>query len=81
VLPTAAQAAPETVVSLSFHEGFIDQYICARPLLNGPQPGRDVLRPHRRDRQGYACWQLDDLCRDGHEIGGMRVDLTDPAQD
>jgi peptidoglycan/xylan/chitin deacetylase (PgdA/CDA1 family) len=88
LLPTAAQAAPETVVSLTFHDGFVNQYTYARPLLNARNLDATFYISTGAIDKGYACcvawWQLDDLYRDGHEIGGMgvdRVDLTDPAQD
>jgi peptidoglycan/xylan/chitin deacetylase (PgdA/CDA1 family) len=89
----AAQAAPETVVSLTFNDGFTSQYSYARPLLNARGMKATFYVTTGAIDNGYACcasyWQLDELYRDGHEIGGMgrdRVDLTqvynaDPAQD
>jgi peptidoglycan/xylan/chitin deacetylase (PgdA/CDA1 family) len=90
--PTA-EAAPPTIVSLTFNDGFSSQYDYARP----------VLRQYRMKATFYvasswvdnkasgfmASWQLDGLYRDGHEIGGMgreHKNLTvtydsDPAAD
>ena len=48
------------------------------PAAAGPPPQRHLLRAHRLGRQGgsavTAWWQLDDLYRDGNEIGGMGVE-------
>jgi peptidoglycan/xylan/chitin deacetylase (PgdA/CDA1 family) len=87
LLPTA-QAAPVTIVSLTFNDAQTSQYLYARPLLNS----------HGMDGTFYAAsgWvdagsngsvdaaQLRQLYRDGHEIGGMGRDhksLTDPSTD
>lgn len=91
--PARAQAAPQTVVSLTFNDGFVSQYTYARPLLRSHNMNGTFFVTSGAIDKGYACcvpwWQADDLYRDGNEIGGMgrdRVDLTqvynaDPVQD
>src|SRR5262245_32000303 len=88
-----AQAAPTTIVSLTFNDGFISQYDYARPVLNqyGVKGTFYVASSWVDNRAtGFmASWQLDALYRDGHEIGGMgrehkNLTLTydsDPAAD
>jgi peptidoglycan/xylan/chitin deacetylase (PgdA/CDA1 family) len=83
--PVAAPG-PSVVVSLTFNDGWVGQYEYAAPLL----------RAHRMRATFYvvsgwaggrmpccmAWWQLDELYRAGHEIGGMGVehlDLTRPG--
>ena len=90
--PSAAAAAP-TVVSLAFNDGLISQYRYAAPLLE--QHGMDGTFyvasswVKSNDAKYMRFYQLDDLYRQGNEIGGMGKDhknLTttydpDPAAD
>jgi peptidoglycan/xylan/chitin deacetylase (PgdA/CDA1 family) len=80
-------------VSLTFNDGFASQYDYARPVLNQyGAKGTFYVASNWVDNKAtgfMASWQLDDLYRDGHEIGGMGRDhrnLTttydpDPAAD
>jgi peptidoglycan/xylan/chitin deacetylase (PgdA/CDA1 family) len=93
VVPAAAQAAPQTVVSLTFNDAFASQYTYARPILRSHNMNGTFFVTTGAIDKGYACcvawWQADDLYRDGNEIGGFgrdRLDLTqvynsDPVQD
>ena len=81
-----AQTAPATVVSLTFNDGFTSQYDYARPLLNARNLDATFYVTTGAIDKAFGCcvayWQLDELYRDGHEIGGMgvdRVDLTQPS--
>jgi peptidoglycan/xylan/chitin deacetylase (PgdA/CDA1 family) len=73
------------VVSLTFSDGHVDQYDNARPvLLAHHMPATFYVVSSWAD-QGDACcmawWQIDNLYRDGNEIGGMgrdHEDLTAP---
>jgi peptidoglycan/xylan/chitin deacetylase (PgdA/CDA1 family) len=83
-----AQAAGETVVSLTFNDGLMSQYLHARPVLLAHNvQGTFYLssRVVEANAPGYmATWHADALYRDGDEIGGVttdHVDLTDPATD
>jgi peptidoglycan/xylan/chitin deacetylase (PgdA/CDA1 family) len=88
-----AQAAPPTIVSLTFNDGFVSQYDYARPVLNqAGVKGTFYVASTWVDNRAtgfMASWQLDGLYRDGHEIGGMgkeHKNLTvtydaDPAAD
>jgi peptidoglycan/xylan/chitin deacetylase (PgdA/CDA1 family) len=92
-LPPAAEAAPTTVVSLTFNDGLLNQYTNAAPILKAHNMRGTfyvVSRWVDDKATGYmASWQLDNLYRDGNEIGGMsrdHIDLTqtyfsDPAAD
>lgn len=92
-IPQGAQAAPTVVVSLTFNDGFTSQYDYARPVLNqyGVKATFYVASSWVDNKAtGFmASWQLDDLYRDGNEIGGMgreHKNLTvtydpDPAAD
>jgi peptidoglycan/xylan/chitin deacetylase (PgdA/CDA1 family) len=91
--PARAQAAPQTVVSLTFNDAFVSQYNYARPILRSHNMNGTFFVTSGAIDKGYACcvtWaQADDLYRDGNEIGGFgrdRLDLTqvynsDPVQD
>ncbi|MEV6416026.1 polysaccharide deacetylase family protein [Kribbella sp. NPDC051718] len=81
-----AQAAGETVVSLTFNDGLLSQYQHARPVLLAHNvQGTFYLssRVVEANAPGYmATWHADALYRDGDEIGGVttdHVDLTDPG--
>ncbi|GAA3581851.1 polysaccharide deacetylase family protein [Kribbella ginsengisoli] len=83
---TQAQAAGETVVSLTFNDGLMSQYQHARPVLLAHNvQGTFYLssRVVEANAPGYmATWHADALYRDGDEIGGVttdHVDLTDPG--
>jgi peptidoglycan/xylan/chitin deacetylase (PgdA/CDA1 family) len=95
-LPTSfgpAQAASSTVVSLTFNDGLTSQYLYARPALKAyGMTGTFYVASGWIDKSFACCmpwWQVDDLYRDGNEIGGMGTehkDLTqayyqDPVQD
>src|SRR5690242_14055463 len=88
-----AEAAGAVTVSLTFHDGLSSQYQNARPVLkahgvNGTfYVGSDWMRTF--DAHYMRSYELDNLYRDGDEIGGMgraHEDLTatydsDPAAD
>jgi peptidoglycan/xylan/chitin deacetylase (PgdA/CDA1 family) len=83
---TQAQAAGETVVSLTFNDGLMSQYLHARPVLlahNVQGTFYTSSRVLEANAPGYmATWHADALYRDGDEIGGVttdHVDLTDPG--
>lgn len=83
-----AQAAGETVVSLTFNDGLMSQYLHARPVLLAHNvQGTFYLSSKviEANAPGYiATWHADALYRDGNEIGGLgkdHVDLTDPGTD
>jgi peptidoglycan/xylan/chitin deacetylase (PgdA/CDA1 family) len=78
-----AQAAPATVVSLTFNDAFISQYTYARPVLQSHAMNGTFYVTTGSIDKGYGCcvawWQADNLYRDGNEIGGLgrdRIDLT-----
>ncbi|MDQ1482685.1 MAG: hypothetical protein QOF35_761, partial [Actinomycetota bacterium] len=82
-----------TTVSLTFNDGLVTGYTNARPVLSAHHVhGTFYVVSSWTDNKanGYmASWQLDQLYRDGNEIGGEgkdHKDLTqtynsDPAQD
>jgi peptidoglycan/xylan/chitin deacetylase (PgdA/CDA1 family) len=83
----AAQAAGETVVSLTFNDGLLSQYLHARPVLQAHNmTGTFYLSSKvvEANAPGYmATWHADALYRDGDEIGGLtkdHIDLTDQSQ-
>lgn len=83
-----AQAAGETVVSLTFNDGLMSQYQHARPVLlahNVQGTFYTSSKVLEANAPGYmATWHADALYRDGNEIGGLgkdHVDLTDPGTD
>lgn len=83
---TAAQAAGDTVVSLTFNDGLKSQYQYARPVLSSKNVKGTFYVSSRiidANAPGYfAVWEADDLYRDGNEIGGLskdHADLTDPG--
>ncbi len=85
---TQAQAAGETVVSLTFNDGLMSQYLHARPVLAAHNvQGTFYLSSKvvELNAPGYmATWHADAVYRDGNEIGGLgkdHVDLTDPGTD
>jgi peptidoglycan/xylan/chitin deacetylase (PgdA/CDA1 family) len=67
-----------TVVSLTFNDALKNQYTYGRPLLQAHHLNGTFYVPTGWvDRGGSAVtawWQLDDLYRDGNEIGGMGVE-------
>ena len=72
---------PRIVVSLTFSDGHVDQYGYARPiLLAHHMPATFYVVSGWVDHSGACCmawWQIDDLYRDGNEIGGMGRDHQD----
>lgn len=85
---TQAQAAGETVVSLTFNDGLMSQYLHARPVLlahNVQGTFYVSSKVLEANAPGYmATWHADALYRDGDEIGGLskdHIDLTDPGTD
>jgi peptidoglycan/xylan/chitin deacetylase (PgdA/CDA1 family) len=86
-------AVDNTVVSLTFNDATLNQYRFARPILNAQHVAGTFYLPTNWIDKGFAAtmawWQVDDLYRDGNEIGGMGRDhkdltqtyFTDPAQD
>lgn len=88
-----AAAASAVTVSLTFTDGFATQYRYGRPvLLSHGVPGTFYVASNwasSNDAKYMRTYQLDDLYRDGNEIGGMGKDhknltttyFTDPAED
>ncbi|MEV8376290.1 polysaccharide deacetylase family protein [Kribbella sp. NPDC056861] len=83
---TQAQAAGETVVSLTFNDGLMSQYQYAAPVLKSHNVNGTFYVSSRiiqANAPGYfATWHADELYRDGNEIGGLskdHIDLTDPS--
>jgi peptidoglycan/xylan/chitin deacetylase (PgdA/CDA1 family) len=79
-----AHAAGETVVSLTFNDGQVSQYNNARPILRAHNTNATfyvVSGWADKNASGYVqWWQVDDLYRDGNEIGGMGTDHKDLTQ-
>jgi peptidoglycan/xylan/chitin deacetylase (PgdA/CDA1 family) len=79
-----AQAAGETIVSLTFNDGQLSQYTNARPVLQAHNMNATfyvVSGWADKNASGYVqWWQVDDLYRDGNEIGGMGTDHKDLTQ-
>lgn len=73
-----------TTVSLTFNDGNATQYRNARPLLQANNLNASFyLATNWIDRSFAATmpwWQVDDLYRDGNEIGGMGRDHKDLTQ-
>ena len=92
-VPTAHAATGPVTVSLTFNDGLASQYQFARPVLasHGVNGTFYVATSWMatQDAKYMRSWQLDNLHRDGDEIGGMgkdHKDLTatynsDPAAD
>jgi peptidoglycan/xylan/chitin deacetylase (PgdA/CDA1 family) len=76
-----AQAAGQTVVSLTFNDALVSQYNYARPVLQAHNMNATFYVASGWINQGssayYAWWQADNLYRDGNEIGGMGYDHKD----
>ncbi|HEY6748330.1 MAG TPA: polysaccharide deacetylase family protein [Mycobacteriales bacterium] len=78
--------APSVVVSLTFNDGWVSQYEYAAPLLAAHRMPATFFVVSGWIGQRLPCcmawWQLDELYRAGHEIGGMGLqheDLTRPG--
>ena len=85
-IPQVAHAAGNTVVSLTFNDGLLSQYQYGRPVLQAHNMLGTFYVSSKvieASATGYmATWHVDDLYRDGDEIGGItkdHVDLTDPT--
>lgn len=90
--PLATAASPVTV-SLTFTDGFATQYKYGRPVLQSHGVhGTFYVASNwafSNDAKYMRAYQLDDLYRDGNEIGGMGKDhksltttyFADPAED
>jgi peptidoglycan/xylan/chitin deacetylase (PgdA/CDA1 family) len=86
-------AVDKTTVSLTFNDGNVSQYRYARPVLNDKGLRASFYLSSAWLDKSFtatmAWWQVDELYRDGNEIGGMgrdHKDLTatyfsDPAED
>jgi peptidoglycan/xylan/chitin deacetylase (PgdA/CDA1 family) len=78
------KGATTTIVSLTFNDGPTSQYTYARPALQAHNmKGTFYVVSGWVDNKaaGYmSSWQLDDLNRDGDEIGGMGTDHKDLTQ-
>jgi peptidoglycan/xylan/chitin deacetylase (PgdA/CDA1 family) len=91
--PAAQAAAGPVTVSLTFNDGLTSQYQYARPVLQSHGVNGTFYVATSwvatQDAKYMRSWQLDNLYRDGNEIGGMgkdHKDLTatynsDPAAD
>jgi len=88
-LMSAAEAdVTTTVVSLTFNDGRMSQYLHARPVLQAHNMHGTFYLSSKvveANAPGYmAIWHADALYRDGNEIGGLskdHVDLTDSGHD
>ncbi len=92
-IPSAQAATGPVVVSLAFNDGLTSQYQYARPVLRAHGVNGSFYVASSwvatTDAKYMRSWQLDDLFREGDEIGGMgkdHKDLTasyssDPATD
>jgi peptidoglycan/xylan/chitin deacetylase (PgdA/CDA1 family) len=80
VQPPSAPA-PRVVVSLTFNDGLASQYAYARPVLDAHRMAATFYLPSGWLDAHWKCcmawWQVDQLYREGHEIGGMGVDHAD----
>lgn len=91
--PVARAATGPVTVSLTFNDGLTSQYQFARPVLRAHGVNGTFYVASSwvatTDAKYMRSWQLDDLYREGDEIGGMgkdHKDLTasyssDPATD
>ena len=71
--------ASGTVVSLTFDDGWADQYEHARPILaaHGTK-ATFYVNSNRINTTGFLTWaHLEELHADGHEIGGHTLDHVD----
>jgi peptidoglycan/xylan/chitin deacetylase (PgdA/CDA1 family) len=79
-----ARAAGQTVVSLTFNDAQISQYTYARPILRAHGMNGSFYVASGWINKSFACctawWQVDELYRDGNEIGGMGVEHKDLTQ-
>jgi peptidoglycan/xylan/chitin deacetylase (PgdA/CDA1 family) len=82
--PSSAPAAPpppRLVVSVTFNDGLASQYDYARPVLDAHGMRATFYLASGWLDAGWKCclrwWQVDQLYRDGHEIGGMGRDHED----
>ncbi len=92
-VPTAQAATGPVTVSLTFNDGLASQYQFARTVLSSHGVNGTFYVATSwmatQDAKYMRSWQLDNLHRDGNEIGGMgkdHKDLTatynsDPAAD
>jgi peptidoglycan/xylan/chitin deacetylase (PgdA/CDA1 family) len=78
--PAMAATGPVTV-SLTFNDGLASQYQFARPVLQSHNVNGTFYVASSwvatTDAKYMRSWQLDDLYRDGDEIGGMGKDHKD----
>jgi peptidoglycan/xylan/chitin deacetylase (PgdA/CDA1 family) len=84
VMAGVAQAAGQTVVSLTFNDALVTQYTNARSILQAHNMNGTFYVAsgwiNKSSSAYYAWWQADDLYRDGNEIGGMGFDHKDLTQ-
>jgi peptidoglycan/xylan/chitin deacetylase (PgdA/CDA1 family) len=78
-VPHAADAAPRTVVSLTFDDGIKDQITNVRPLLKSHHMhGTFYIITGQTNLSGYMSQaDVSALAADGNEIGGHTVDHPD----
>jgi peptidoglycan/xylan/chitin deacetylase (PgdA/CDA1 family) len=71
-------ASTTTVVTLTFNDGLTSQYAHARPVLQAHNAHATFYLASGQIDKSFSCcmpwWQVDDLYRDGNEIGGMGSD-------
>ena len=78
VLAPAANAAPNTVVTLTFDDGMADAYQAGAMLSNHGMQGTFFINSGPIGTTGYMTRaQLDALAAAGHEIGGHTVTHAD----
>jgi peptidoglycan/xylan/chitin deacetylase (PgdA/CDA1 family) len=84
LLPTSTAwgwSPGQTLVSLTFNDGMLSQYNNAGPVLKSHAiNGSFFVASSYMDKSFSCCmawWQLDDMYRDGNEIGGMGLDHKD----
>lgn len=80
VAPIAAVAQSQTVVSLTFDDGWADNYETRSALATHGMKGTYYVNTGRTGTSGYMSWpQLVALDADGHEITGHTLDHVDLA--
>jgi peptidoglycan/xylan/chitin deacetylase (PgdA/CDA1 family) len=78
VAPIAANAQSQTVVSLTFDDGWADQYETRSTLAAHGIKGTYYVNTGRTGTTGFLSWaQLVALDADGHEVTGHTLDHVD----
>ena len=76
--PVTAGAQSQTVISLSFDDGWADQYEARSTLAAHGMKGTYYVNTGRTGTGGFMSWaQLVTLDADGHEVAGHTLDHVD----